>query len=244
MFLTQAEIKTYDQFNHLYGISIPMLVDKRNLGDDIVVWASTSETSGILTNYEVGDYVFVTFSDNSLNKPVILGKIRHRNSKYNVSEAITSYDDQADSIYCDTLYCNRLTYYEGNESKPTNQNLAGKNSNVKAQIDRLRSRVYSLETDVYKSTADDVKEATGLQIRATNLETDVDKLQADVAELQNDVIVLQTAVADLQSLTNTLSSHLNSLTNRVITLEGSNSDLVNRISTLETRISNWPITGT
>lgn len=72
--ITQAEIKVIDYKRNLCQVRIPIFEGPGNV-EQALFWAVMNIPPGVHSGYKVDDIVFVGFSDNSVNKPIVLGKL-------------------------------------------------------------------------------------------------------------------------------------------------------------------------
>jgi hypothetical protein len=72
--ITKAEIKEIDYNSNLCKVRIPIFEGPGNVEPAIFV-AVMNVPPGVHSGYTVGDVVLVGFADNSMNKPVVLGKL-------------------------------------------------------------------------------------------------------------------------------------------------------------------------
>lgn len=72
--ITKAEILSIDWTTNLCKIRIPIFEGPGNV-DPAVFTAVMNVPPGIHSGYAAGDIVLVGFADNSMNKPIVLGKL-------------------------------------------------------------------------------------------------------------------------------------------------------------------------
>ena len=94
--ITSAEILEVDVMTNLCKVRIPILEGVGNK-TRVELWAMMVLPPGIRSGYKKGDIVFVSFTDNSLGKPIVLGQMYR--GPYQAIENI----DQAASIDCRDL---------------------------------------------------------------------------------------------------------------------------------------------
>jgi len=99
--ITLAEIKDINLNTNLCKIRVPILEPVGNK-KEVTMWATMILPPGIHAGYEVSDVVFVSFADNSLNRPVVLGQLYRGNQGTAIDNIGSSSDkiDKATSFSC------------------------------------------------------------------------------------------------------------------------------------------------
>ena len=145
--LTLAEIEDLDLTTNLCRIRVPILEAAGNK-KKVTMIATMMLPPGIHGGYMPGDVVFVTFVDNSFNRPVVLGQLYRGASKGNAIDSIGSTADTLDTATA--LSCVNLSA-TGHVSLPAStefeiQNVTEKNG-TKITLTELWGRLETLEQD-------------------------------------------------------------------------------------------------
>jgi hypothetical protein len=132
---------------------------------------------GIHGGYEVGDVVFVSFADNSLSRPVVLGQLYRGPSNSNVIDGMGKSSDKFDKA--SDFSCVNLTA-EGEVTIPagTKLNYASGVSHF-ATIQALADEVVNLRNQVASLTATINSQSS----RIDKLANEVDDLADEVASI-------------------------------------------------------------
>ena len=102
--ITLAEILELRVDTNLCKVRVPILEPVGNT-KQVTMWATMMLPPGIHAGYEVGDVVFVSFVDNSLNRPLVLGQLYRGNQGTAIDNIGKSSDklDRASDFSCGNL---------------------------------------------------------------------------------------------------------------------------------------------
>jgi hypothetical protein len=102
--ITLAEILELRVDTNLCKVRVPILEPVGNT-KQVTMWATMMLPPGIHAGYEVGDVVFVSFVDNSLNRPLVLGQLYRGNQGTAIDNIGKGSDklDRASDFSCGNL---------------------------------------------------------------------------------------------------------------------------------------------
>lgn len=145
--ITSAEILDINVMNNLCRVRIPILEGVGNK-TKVELWANMILPPGTHSGYKKGDIVFVSFADNSLGKPVVLGQMYR--GPYQSTQTI----DQAEEISClklevagEAVLPLDVKFCEPNSREAVKEGYSNLESIFKA-LDDLTSRIVNLERDL------------------------------------------------------------------------------------------------
>lgn len=183
--ITLGEILSIDDTSNLCVVKLPTLEGAGN--KNIVQLSATMMLPpGINAGYEVGDVVFVSFVDNTLGRPTVLGQLYRGPGRGTKIDGIGRTSDKslgrAKTISCGDLDVNSAA------------NIPNTTVFTDALIDyntpaKLIGKTVNLETDVKT-----------LQKQVATLQTKVGKLEDQVASMQNQLSSVQAALLALAGI--------------------------------------------
>lgn len=194
--ITLAEIKEINVNTNLCKIRVPILEPVGNK-KEVTMWATMILPPGIHAGYEVSDVVFVSFADNSLNRPVVLGQL-YRGNQGTAIDNIGSLSDKIDkatSFSCVDLDATgkvilpETTLFEGDNSKTFKQlyedvkQLRIDHDGLSVEYNALEIRCITLES--HCNTLDDQYKA--LEKRYRDLEMQYIALASRLDTLEDNV---------------------------------------------------------
>ncbi len=157
--VTLAEILDMKIGTNLCKVRVPLFEPAGNKAK-VEMWATMMLPPGIQAGYEVGDVVFVTFSDNDLGRPVVLGQLyRGPESSSNRIDNLGKAGDQLDRA--SKFSCLDLTA-EGKVVLPASTSFTGTNpatgynsiQDIIDAIEALKEKVAALEPQEDKGLLD------------------------------------------------------------------------------------------
>jgi hypothetical protein len=158
--ITLGEIKSINSDTNMCLVKLPTLEGAGNK-NKIELHATMMLPPGIDTGYEVGDVVFVSFVDNSLGRPTVLGQLYRGPGNGTKIDSIGSTAD--DSLGCaNTMTCKDFT--SKNNAQCTNLKVTG-------YTEVPQSTKFTGAEDAYNTPAD-------LIARIQSLEASLDRTQA------------------------------------------------------------------
>ena len=173
--ITLANIEELRPGTNLCRIRIPLFEGAGNI-DQVDIWATMMLPPGIHDGYKEGDIVFISFSDNSLNKPVVLGQL-YRGSVNEYLGAEKDKFDRAGTFSCDNLHVYdevKIPLSTAFVAPDKQIQDAGDYGTISKLIDKIRSLEASYAT--LSETVDTLKsEIANLQERCTALENEENK---------------------------------------------------------------------
>lgn len=171
--ITLSEILEMRPNTNLCKVRIPIF---EPVGNKVRVelWATMILPPGIHGGYEVGDVVFVSFTDNSLSRPVVLGQLYRGKSQGTMIDGLGKSSDKIDKA--SDFTCINLTA-EGKVSVPAGTQIIG------TYYDTLQSMAEAL---------------VNLTNKVSTLETKTQSLQAALDAAENKIAGLESQVANLQ----------------------------------------------
>jgi FtsZ-binding cell division protein ZapB len=175
--ITLGEIQAMRTDTNLCQVRVPIL-EPAGHTSKFLMWATMLLPPGIHAGYEVGDVVFLTFADNSLNRPVVLGQLyRGAALGTQIDNLGTKSDklDRATSFSCGDLDVNGANVYLPTSTKFITYN----------------GTVASGDSKTFKALWEDVK---NLQLALQELRKDHNKLQKEHDDLKKDHDSLKTTV--------------------------------------------------
>lgn len=156
--ITLSEILALNPNSNLCKVRIPIFEPAGN-SVKVELWATMLLPPGIHGGYEVGDVVFVSFADNSLSRPVVLGQLyRGPSSSNNRIDGLGSYSDKIDKatdFTCVNLIAEgevtiptgtKLTYAAGPQPYATIQSLIDTIQELETKVAALEETVANLST--------------------------------------------------------------------------------------------------
>lgn len=154
--ITLGEIKSINNNTNLCVVKLPTLegVGNKNKTE---LHATMMLPPGIDAGYEVGDVVFVSFVDNTLGRPMVLGQLYRGPGKGTKIDKIGNLNDN--SLGCaKTMTCNELvardratlpqttTFTSAPDDYSTPAELISKIKNLEGEVDRLQAALIALAT--------------------------------------------------------------------------------------------------
>ena len=188
--ITLAEIKEININTNLCKIRVPILEPVGNK-KEVTMWATMILPPGIHAGYEVSDVVFVSFADNSLNRPVVLGQLYRGNQGTAIDNIGSSSDkiDKATSFSCidldatGTVTIPDTTTFDGVNSKTFKQ-LNAEVVQLRLDYDGLAGRCSALESLNLGSRCTDLeRRCTALESQYSALASRLNSLEATVNSL-------------------------------------------------------------
>jgi hypothetical protein len=165
--ITLGEIRAMRNDTNLCQVRVPILEPAGHTAE-FLMWATMMLPPGIHSGYEIGDVVFLTFADNSLNRPVVLGQLyRGAGLGTKIDDLGTNSDklDRATDFSCQNLDAT------GTVKLPTSTTFTVWNGTVASGTQKT-----------FEALWDDVKQ---LQEDLSQLREDHDKLKASYNSLSN-----------------------------------------------------------
>ena len=181
--ITLGEIKSINVDTNLCLVKLPTLEGAGNK-NKIELHATMMLPPGIDAGYEVGDVVFVSFVDNTLGRPMVLGQLYRGPGKGTKIDKLGNLNDNslgcAKTMTCenftskDTAICNNLevtgytkipqsTWFTGAESAyNTPSKLISKVTTLENKVTTLENKVADLEGDLSRTKTALVTFAAGL----------------------------------------------------------------------------------
>lgn len=181
--ITLGEIKSINNDTNLCVVKLPTLEGSGNK-NKIELHATMMLPPGIDAGYEVGDVVFVSFVDNTLGRPMVLGQLYRGPGKGTKIDKLGNLNDNslgcAKTMTCenftskDTAICNNLevtgytkipqgTWFTGAESAyNTPSKLISKVTTLENKVTTLENKVADLEGDLSRTKTALVTFATSL----------------------------------------------------------------------------------
>ena len=189
--ITLAEIQEINVNTNLCKIRVPILESAGNK-KEVTMWATMILPPGIHAGYDVSDVVFVSFADNSLNRPVVLGQLYRGNQGTTVGNMGSSSNtiDKATSFSCVDLDATgnvilpETTLFKGDNSKTFKQ-LYADIKQLRLDCDGLDDRCADLERlNLLYRCADLEKRCTDLESQFSILASKLNSLEDTVKRLQ------------------------------------------------------------
>jgi hypothetical protein len=176
--ITLSEILDIRIGSNLCKVRIPIFEPAGNKVK-VELWATMILPPGIHGGYEVGDVVFVSFTDNSLSRPVVLGQLyRGTSSSSNRIDGMGSASDKIDKA--SDFTCINLTA-EGNVTLPSTTKLT-----------------YASGASHYATLQAMAETVTSLSSQVTALSSELGAALNRIASLEGQVASLEDQVANLQ----------------------------------------------
>ncbi len=142
MMVTKGIILDIDYNSNFCTVRIPIL---ESAGDTQIMSARATFciTPGCYNSYKVDDVVFITFEDNVLTSPIVLGKL------YTSAEAEAN---ASGAIACNSLYVNNLTLplMTNIKSDPTFANMLDGGGSDYSTINDIISKLQLLTSKIEK----------------------------------------------------------------------------------------------
>jgi hypothetical protein len=177
--ITLGEITDMRANTNLCQVRVPIF--EAAGGAQFKMWATMMLPPGIHGGYEVNDVVFLTFADNSLNRPVVLGQLYRGNLGTSIDSLGVAGDqlDRATAFSCTDL-----------EATGTNVTLP-----TTATFKVYNGTVASGDTKTFQALWDEVKT---LQTNYNNLLDEHNDLKTRYNELSNKLEDLEDQVDELE----------------------------------------------
>jgi hypothetical protein len=175
--VTLAEILQMRSETNLCKIRIPLFEAAGNKSK-VEMWATMMLPPGIHSGYEVGDVVFVTFTDNNLGRPTVLGLLyRGAASGTNAIDSL-GYKDKSLLNKATKFSCGDLTA-DGAVKLPFATTFESQNQAIgKKTFGELYDYTKSLQQEITKLRSDTEAYIQSLQQEITKLKSDIEVLKA------------------------------------------------------------------
>lgn len=176
--ITLSEILDIKIGSNLCKVRIPIFEPAGNKVK-VELWATMILPPGIHGGYEKGDVVFVSFTDNSLSRPVVLGQLyRGTSSSGNRIDGLGNASDKIDKA--SDFTCVNLVA-EGNVTLPSSTKLtyAGETAYY-ATLQAMADTVFNLTKQVDELLIQN----NNLQASLNNALDKISSLESQVADLQ------------------------------------------------------------
>jgi hypothetical protein len=134
--ITLATITGINTDNNLCTIDVPLL--SGTVAQATTMTATMMLPPGIRSGYKTGDVVFISFTENNLGRPIVLGHLYLGA----LGSGATATADTADLVVCDFLEAKHIKY------SAANIDLEKKISNLEDKIKSLETTVESLESTI------------------------------------------------------------------------------------------------
>jgi hypothetical protein len=159
--ITLAEIVSINTDTNLCQVRVPILEPAGNK-KNVLMWATMMLPPGIQGGYEKNDVVFVSFVDNSLNRPLVLGQLYRGTFGTAIDNIGSSKDklDKATAFNCSDLVAvgkvklpNSTEFYVSNGTELSGDStsfsaLCTEISSLKETIKKLDSEISRLNTRI------------------------------------------------------------------------------------------------
>lgn len=176
---TLGEIVDIRQDTNLCQVHVPIF-DAAGNKTEFRMWATMMLPPGIHSGYEINDVVFITFADNSLNRPVVLGQLYRGSEGTKIGDLGNRSDklDRATKFSCNDLdACGKV------------------HLPMEAVFTNFSGTVVSGTSKTFKSLWEDVKT---LQTNYDSLLAEHNALKASYTELSEKLEDLEDKVDDLE----------------------------------------------
>lgn len=208
---TLGEIVDIRQDTNLCQVHVPIF-DAAGNKTEFRMWATMMLPPGIHSGYEINDVVFITFADNSLNRPIVLGQLYRGGEGTKIGDLGDQSDklDRATKFSCNDLdACGKVhlpmeaifTNFSGtvvSGTSKTFKSLWDDHRQLRNDHDKLREDYDQLRNDHDKLGEDHGQ----LRNDYDKLREDHDQLRVDHTELKNSYTQLSQQLANLTSKVN------------------------------------------
>lgn len=143
--VTLAEILEINVLTNLCKVRVPLLEPAGN-GTKVTMWATMILPPGIHGGYEPGDVVFVSFADNTLSRPVVLGQLYKGPGR--AGNKIDKIGNNADELDRATSFSCTNLEATGTVKLPSNTIITEANSDESTTIKTLMSTLESLQSQI------------------------------------------------------------------------------------------------
>lgn len=177
--VTLGEIISINADTNLCLVKLPTLEGAGNK-NKIELHATMMLPPGIDAGYEVGDVVFVSFVDNTLGRPMVLGQLYRGPGKGTKIDKIGKLTDT--SLGCaKTVTCNDLN---------SKDNAKCHNLEATGAVKIPQSTTFTDADSSYNTPSELITKIKNLETKVATLETKLEELAADHADTQRAVALL------------------------------------------------------
>ena len=128
--ITLAQITNICYTTNLCNVYVPLF--------ESTLEATMLLPPGIHSGYKENDIVFLSFTENDLGRPIVLGQLYLGNTREILEK------DQAGSISCEFLEVENEFYYKGNELSAILTNLRNTISTLTDKVNTLEAKIDTL----------------------------------------------------------------------------------------------------